>query len=202
MTDLTPDRLPEAIECLLFAAPEPLPLSVIAAALGCPEPEAYRGMVELRLRYSEGRGMIIRQVGDGWQMATRPDFGPYVTRLLSAPPSRLSRAALETLSLIAYQQPITMPEIEALRGVSSSGVVKTLMERNLVREAGKKETAGRPTLYATTDDFLMYFGLKDLTQLPDLDTFAVSAPSSESLPDADASPCEVSEMDAARTEAA
>jgi segregation and condensation protein B len=128
-------------------------------------------MVELRLRYTSGRGMQIRQVSGGFQMATHPDFGEQVSRLLSAPPSRLSRAALETLSIIAYQQPITLPEIEGIRGVNASGVVKTLMERGLVRETGKKETVGRPTLYATTDEFLMYFGLKDLGQLPDLDSF-------------------------------
>ena len=167
-------RLPEMIECLLFAATEPLPLERIAAVLEADEAEVYRAMVELRLRYTSGRGMQIRQVPDGFQMVTHPDYGEYVTRLLSAPPSRLSRAALETLSIIAYQQPITLPEVESIRGVNSSGVVKTLVDRGLVKEAGKKETAGRPTLYATTDAFLMYFGLKDLTQLPDLDGFDVA----------------------------
>ena len=167
-------RLPEMIECLLFAATEPLPLERIVQVLECDEAEAYRAMVELRLRYTSGRGMQIRQVAGGFQMVTHADFGDAVTRLLSAPPSRLSRAALETLSIIAYRQPITLPEVESIRGVNASGVVKTLVERGLVREAGKKETAGRPTLYATTDAFLMYFGLKDLAQLPDLDGFDVS----------------------------
>jgi segregation and condensation protein B len=174
--------LPEMIECLLFAATEPLSLERIAAVLGRDEPEVYRAMVELRLRYTSGRGMQIRQAAGGFQMVTHPDYGEYVTRLLSAPPSRLSRAALETLSIIAYQQPITLPEIEGIRGVNSSGVIKTLIDRGLAREAGKRETAGRPTLYATTDAFLMYFGLKDLAQLPDLDSFDATIPA-ESLAD-------------------
>jgi segregation and condensation protein B len=174
MMDALIGRLPEAIECLLFASPEPLSLERIAAALQQDEVEVYRAMIELRMRYTSGRGMQIRQVAGGFQMVTHSDFGEFVTRLLSTPPSRLSRAALETLSIIAYQQPITMPEIESIRGVNASGVVKTLVERGLVREAGKKETAGRPALYATTDEFLMYFGLKDLSQLPDLDSFVMS----------------------------
>jgi segregation and condensation protein B len=131
--------------------------------------------------------MQIRQVAGGFQMVTHSDFGEFVTRLLSAPPSRLSRAALETLSIIAYQQPISMPEIESIRGVNVSGVVKTLVERGLVCEAGKKETAGRPMLYATTDDFLMYFGLKDLTQLPDLDSFELTSLTEQALKGEEAS---------------
>ncbi|MBW3622563.1 MAG: SMC-Scp complex subunit ScpB [Armatimonadetes bacterium] len=174
MTESSLDRLPEAIECLLFAATEPLTLERLAKVLERDEAEVYRAMVELRLRYTSGRGMQIRQVAGGFQLVTHPDFGEIVTRLLSAPPGRLSRAALETLSIIAYQQPITLPEIESIRGVNASGVVKTLVDRGLVREAGKKESAGRPMLYATTDEFLMYFGLKDLSQLPDLDTFAAT----------------------------
>src|SRR3712207_3114736 len=144
MSDAPFDRLPEAIECLLFAATEPLSLERIAGVLGRDDVEVYRAMVEVRMRYTGGRGMQIRQVAGGFQMVTHADCGEYVTRLLSAPPSRLSRAALETLSIIAYQQPITLPEIEGIRGVNSSGVVKTLADRGLVREAGKKETAGRP----------------------------------------------------------
>jgi segregation and condensation protein B len=181
MSDALIGRLAEAIECLLFASPEPLSLERIAALLQQDEVEVYRAMIELRMRYTSGRGMQIRQVAGGFQMVTHSDFGEFVTRLLSAPPSRLSRAALETLSIIAYQQPITMPEIESIRGVNVSGVVKTLVERGLVREAGKKETAGRPTLYATTDEFLMYFGLKDLTQLPDLDSFELAPLTGEAL---------------------
>lgn len=168
--------LPEIIECLLFAATEPLTLERIAQVTERDEAEVYRAMVELRLRYTSGRGMQIRQVAGGFQMVTHPEHGEYVTRLLSAPPSRLSRAALETLSIIAYQQPITLPEIESIRGVNASGVVKTLVDRGLVQEAGKKESAGRPMLYATTDAFLMYFGLKDLSQLPNLDDFEASLP--------------------------
>jgi segregation and condensation protein B len=181
MSDLA-GRLPEVIECLLFASSEPLTLERISQILERDETEIYRAMVELRMQYAGGRGIQIRQVSGGFQMVTHSEFGEYVTRLLAAPPTKLSRAALETLSIIAYQQPITLPEIEGIRGVNSSGVVKTLMERNLVREAGKKETAGRPTLYATTDDFLMYFGLKDLSQLPDLDSFETSAPSAANSP--------------------
>ena len=105
-------------------------------------------------------------------MATRPEHAEAVGRLLARSSSKLSRAALETLAIIAYRQPITAPEIDAVRGVSSASVLKTLLERRLIAEAGRKATIGRPTLYATTPDFMHYFGLADLSQLPMIETDA------------------------------
>lgn len=170
---LDADTLPEAIEALLFASPEPVSLARLADALGTEEPAVHEALTELRTRYSqERRGLVIVRVADGYQMCTHPDFAPYVSRMLEAAPARLSRAALETLSIIAYRQPITLPEIEAIRGVDSAGVVRTLLDRGLIEEAGRKETVGRPTLYVTTKEFLVYFGLRDLSELPSLDELA------------------------------
>ena len=183
MTSPLDGRLAEAIECLLFATPEPLSLDRIASILEVDEASAHRAIATLRLVYAGGRGIQMRQVAGGYQLVSHPDFGVYVTRLLSAPPSRLSRAALETLAIIAYQQPITLPEIEAFRGVNSSGVVRTLSDRGLVHESGRRETAGRPALYVTTDEFLMHFGLKDLGDLPDLEDLTPDAVATGPKPD-------------------
>ncbi|MGQ9525922.1 MAG: SMC-Scp complex subunit ScpB [Armatimonadota bacterium] len=167
---IDPARLPEAVEALLFASPDPVSLERLAYALGVEEHSAYEAVTELRTRYGhERRGLTIVKVADGYQMCTHPDFAPHVSRLLEAAPARLSRAALETLSIIAYRQPITLPEIEAIRGVDSAGVVRTLLDRGLIEEAGRKDTVGRPVLYVTTKEFLVYFGLNDLSELPGLD---------------------------------
>ena len=101
-----------------------------------------------------------------WPWLDQPSVIERVARFLRPPAQRLSRPALETLAVIAYRQPVTQPELEAIRGVNSSGVVKTLLERGLIMEKGRKETVGRPILYVTTDQFLKHFGLKDLTELP------------------------------------
>ena len=110
-------------------------------------------------------------------MATRPLLAPDIARLLAAPgqKSRLSRPALETLAVIAYQQPVTQAEIEAVRGVNTDGVLKTLGERHLIEETGRKEVAGRPILYGTTPDFLHYFGLNTLDDLPPLEDIEIGA---------------------------
>ena len=121
-------------------------------------------------------GLHIVRIAGGYQMATRPPLAPDIARLLAAPgqKSRLSRPALETLAIIAYQQPVTQAEIEAVRGVSADAVLKTLAERHLVEETGRKEVAGRPILYGTTPDFLHYFGLHTLDDLPPLEDIALS----------------------------
>ncbi|HEY3281728.1 MAG TPA: SMC-Scp complex subunit ScpB [Armatimonadota bacterium] len=163
-------RLRHAVEALLFAATEPLTTDRMARVLEIDETTVYQALVDLRTDYHDGRGVHILPVAGGYQMVTHPDFAPFVGKLLAAPPTRLSRAALETLSIVAYRQPITIPEIEAVRGVSSDGVVRTLVERGLIHEAGQKETPGRPNLFVTTEEFLVYFGLKELTDLPSLET--------------------------------
>jgi segregation and condensation protein B len=161
-------RVAAAIESLLFAAPEPLPVTRIAEILEVLPEDVTAALARLMNGVSHGRGIQIVSVAGGYRMCTHPDFAPYVGKLLAPPAPRLSRAAMETLAIVAYRQPVTLPEIEAIRGVDASGVVRTLTERGMVRDVGQKETVGRPTLYATTDLFLQHFGLTSLEDLPPL----------------------------------
>jgi segregation and condensation protein B len=161
-----PHRLRAVLECLLFVATDPVTPRQVAQALSLEEGEAGRALEELRLQFTNGGGLQVVRVAGGYQMCTRPEYGEAVARFLRPAAQRLSRQALEALAIIAYRQPITQPEIEAIRGVHSGGVIKTLMERGLVQEKGRKETVGRPILYATTDEFLKHFGLDDLSELP------------------------------------
>ena len=173
-----------ALECLLFVAGEPVTLLDLAKALGVDEIAVEGALRSLQATLSErGSGLQLLKIAGGWQLSTRPEYAETVARLLTRSASKLSRAALETLSIIAYRQPITAPEIEAIRGVSASGVLKTLSERRLITEAGKKMALGRPTLYVTTPDFLHYFGIADLSQLPPLEIDAPSETvSAQSVP--------------------
>jgi segregation and condensation protein B len=121
----------------------------------------------------DGRGLQLVEVAAGHQITTRPEYNDWVRELLDPrAPTRLSIQALETLSVIAYKQPVTLPEIIELRGVKSGGVLKTLLEKRLIRITGRKEVVGRPMLYGTTKEFLLHFGLKDLTELPKIEEFA------------------------------
>ena len=159
-----------ALECLLFVAGEPLTIAEMARATVQDEISVERELRELQVVLTERKsGIQLVQIAGGWQLATRPEHSDAVARLMARASSKLTRAGMETLAIIAYRQPITLPEIEAVRGVSAAGVAKTLLDRRLITEAGKKATAGRPTLYATTQDFLHYFGLKDLAHLPEID---------------------------------
>lgn len=172
MTDAA-DRSPNGslksiLECMLFVSPQPLSVEHVSKALGIEELEVDSAIHELRLDYSD-RGLQITRIAGGYQMCTRPEYAEHISVLLEPQRTRLSRAALETSAIIAYRQPITMPEIEAIRGVNSDGVVKTLVERNLVKQVGRKDTPGRPMLYATTEEFLNYFGLNDISELPELE---------------------------------
>jgi segregation and condensation protein B len=159
-----------SLEALLYASSEPLSARDLKKAL----PEAgdllRPAMDRLRERYAEqGRGLQIVEVAGGYQITTRPEFHEVVSRLVeSAKPARLSLQALETLAVIAYRQPITVPELLELRGVRSASVVRTLLERKLVRIVGRKPVVGRPLMYGTTKEFLLRFGLKDLKDLPQL----------------------------------
>jgi segregation and condensation protein B len=158
------------LEALLFAAEEPLIPADVPEL--CPEftdeVEVARGVLQLNQLYLEsGRVFQIRMVAGGYQLCTRPEFAPFVSALVSKTRTqRLSRAALETLSIIAYRQPVSKPVIEKLRGVESSGVLSTLLERKLVAIVGREEGLGRPLLFGTTPEFLSYFGLNDLSGLP------------------------------------
>ncbi len=173
--------LPPLLEAYLFVATEPVQPAEIARILqvdaGAIE-EALEDMVNAYARRINS-GLHIVRIAGGYQMATRPALAQGIGRLLAAPnqKARLSKPALETLAIIAYQQPVTQAEIEAVRGVSADGVLKTLAERQLVAETGRKEVAGRPILYGTTPDFLHYFGLHSLDDLPPLEDLGLDGES-------------------------
>ena len=167
------ERLKAILESLLLAAGEPVSAARLAAVLdGVPQGEIRQTLGALAQEYAaEGRGIALQEVAGGYQLRTARDNAEYVRRLLAARPPRLSRPLMETLAIIAYRQPVTRPEIEQLRGVDCGGVLETLLERRLVRIAGRKEAPGRPIVYATTAEFLEVFGLKDILALPDLEEF-------------------------------
>ena len=158
------------LEALLFVTDEPLSADQIAGVLGDrPADEVPALMDALRGRYAgEGFGLEVQEVAGGFRLTTRPDLAAWVQRLNRVRPARLSRAALETLAVIAYRQPLTKAEVEGVRGVSADGVLRTLLERDLIRVVGRKPDVGRPILYGTTRTFLEHFGFKDLTDLPTL----------------------------------
>jgi segregation and condensation protein B len=164
-----PERL-AILEALLFVAEEPLALSKLQEILtDTDKAETEASVRDLALRCeAEGRGIMVQEVAGGFRLATRPDVHPWIQRLQQVKPARLSRAALETLAIVAYRQPITRAEIEAIRGVAVDGVLRTLLERELVRMLGRKADAGRPMLYGTTQQFLEHFGLRELADLPTL----------------------------------
>lgn len=168
--DRSAEDLEAAIECLLFVSGSPLAPAELARATERTEKEVCEALAKLQqgLR-RRGSGLQALQIAGGWQLSTRPEHSAVVGRLLTRERGKLSRAALETVAVIAYRQPVTAPEIEAVRGVSASGVLRTLLERKLIAEAGRKPTAGRPVLYVTTDDFLHYFAINGLEELPALE---------------------------------
>jgi segregation and condensation protein B len=163
-------RLAPILEGLLFAAGAPVPVARLVEALDGPDrKQVMRALDALDARLAEdGRGLRLMRVAGGYQLRTLAEHGPWIRRLLGGKPPRLSRALMETLAIIAYRQPSTRPEIEAIRGVDVDGVLSTLLERRLVRIVGRKEAPGRPILYGTTKDFLEVFGLPDLEALPPL----------------------------------
>ena len=158
------------VEALLFVAEEPLPLARLQEALADEDPAATEATIrELAMRLEEeGRGLMVQEVAGGFRLATRPEAHPWIQRLQQVKPQKLSRPALETLAIVAYKQPITRAEIEAIRGVAVDGVMRTLLERGLIRMLGRKAEAGRPMLYGTSAGFLEHFGFKDLGDLPSL----------------------------------
>ncbi|MEY3283584.1 MAG: hypothetical protein RIR86_1597 [Acidobacteriota bacterium] len=170
----TREEIKPVIECLLFVAEEPLPFKVICKVLGTvPEEDVQLALDNLVAEYdARDCGLEIREVAGGWRISTRPQHHDFIRKYLKTRPSaRLSLPALETLAVIAYKQPITVPEILEIRGVSSSSAIKTLLEKRLIVTRGRKETVGRPMMYGTSRDFLIQFGLKDLTELPSIEDF-------------------------------
>lgn len=157
----------DVVEALLFASDTPLEAERIREVLELESAQAARELVEeLRARYQD-RGLQIVEVGGGYRMITRPELAPWLVRLARArTKSRLSRPALETLAIIAYKQPVSRPEVDAIRGVNSEAVLENLLERRLIRITGRKEAPGRPYLFETTREFLVAFGLRDLADLP------------------------------------
>ena len=159
----------DVVEALLFASDVPLEAERIRDVLDLENVAAVRELVgELMARYeTEERGLAIMEVGGGWRMVTRPELAPWLVRLARARTRvRLSRPALETLAIVAYKQPVSRPEIDAVRGVNSDATLDNLLERRLVRIAGRKEAPGRPFVYETTREFLIAFGLRDAADLP------------------------------------
>ena len=171
---MTEQELISALEAIIYAADEPATIDQMVAAIGGEKPEVRAALDKLVASYgSDERGIEIRKVAGGWKMYTKAQHHEAVRKFIKSlrPPVRLTMPALETLSVIAYKQPATLPEINEVRGVNCGGVVKTLLERRLITTAGRKEAVGRPILYRTSKDFLMRFGLADLEELPSLKEF-------------------------------
>ncbi len=161
------------IEALLFVSEEPLTGQRIAEILECDRREALRLARKLRDQYeANGRAIGVEEVAGGFQLRTRQDLVPWIRKFLASRPARLSRPALEVLAVVAYRQPVTRQEIEAIRGVDCSGVLQSLLERALIKIMGRKDVPGRPIIYGTTRRFLEQFSLSDLSQLPTLREFA------------------------------
>lgn len=167
-------ELKAILEAIVYVTDEPLSVQQIAAALERPAAEIERVLNLLVEEYSDPRhGVTIREVAGGYKMGTKPEHHETIRAFVKnlKPPLKLSLAALETLAVIAYKQPITAPEVMEIRGVQGAGVLKTLLDRKLITTAGRKNVVGRPILYKTTKEFLVQFGLKDLSELPTLKEF-------------------------------
>lgn len=166
---MTRDELKAAIEAMLFAHGDPLTLGEMVAALTIGEGLGEQLLKEMTERYAdEDRGITLTEVAGGWQLVTKPTYLPFLRHILTPSNTRykLSSASLETLAIVAYRQPITRTEIESIRGVKAEKAITTLLALDLIVETGRREGVGRPILYATTDRFLLHFGLKSLADLP------------------------------------
>ena len=166
-------ELVAVLEALLFVSGEPIPGARLATVLAVSKAEIEQALNFLSQQLAgDGRGIQLVKLAGGYRLVTKPDYAPWLKRLDKAKVAqRLSRSALESLAIIAYKQPLVRSEIEEIRGVETSGVLRTLLERKLVRIVGRKEVPGRPIMYGTTKFFLEHFGLQDITQLPPLREF-------------------------------
>lgn len=166
-------ELKAIIESLIFVADEPVGAKVIADVVDM-DREAVETAIQDLVKDFQARsgGLQLREIAGGWQIATRPEHHEYIRAYLKSKPSaKLSLASLETLAVIAYRQPVTVPEILEIRGVQSPSAIKTLLDKRLIVAKGRKETVGRPMMYGTSKEFLIQFGLKDLTELPSIEDF-------------------------------
>ena len=193
MTETTEKRLDLVIEALLFTSDKPLSAQDIRACMPVETlADIKKALDELKGRYDElERSFVLKEVAQGFQFRTRSVYAPYILQMLKTSPTRLSKAALETLSIIAYKQPILRQEVERLRGVDVGGIIRTLLEKGLVKIMGRKNLPGRPLIYGTTKKFLEVFDLKSIESLPKLKEvkeFGIEAegtemPLNEVLPD-------------------
>jgi segregation and condensation protein B len=161
------------VEALIFVSDEPLSVKIIADVLEEDRETVEAAVEELKNEYEQREsGLILREIAGGWQISTRAEYHEEIRKFLKTRPSaKLSLAALETLAVIAYKQPVTIPEILEIRGTQSSSSIKTLLDKKLIINKGRKETVGKPMQYGTSKDFLIQFGLKDLSELPSIEDF-------------------------------
>ncbi len=166
-------ELVAVIEALIFVSDEPLTVRTLVKLLTEDKDTVNAALDQLSKEYDEREsGLQVRNIGGGWQMSTRPEFHEDVRALLKTRPSaKLSLASLETLAVIAYKQPVTVPEILEIRGVQSASSIKTLLDKRLIVSKGRKDTVGRPMQYGTSQEFMIQFGLKDLSELPSIEDF-------------------------------
>ncbi len=161
------------VEALIFVADEPINVKLLAEVLGEDRETIEAAIEQLQAEYEQrSSGLQLREIAGGWQISTRTEYHDEVRRFLKTRPNaKLSLAALETLAVIAYKQPATIPEILEIRGVQSASAIKTLLDKKLIVAKGRKETVGRPMQYGTSKDFLIQFGLRDLSELPSIEDF-------------------------------
>ena len=194
------DELKSIVEALIFASEEPISIGRLTKSIDDATPKQIEKAIEaLNHEYDEtGRSFFVKKLAGGYQFVTRPEYGRWVRRILKTTTRpRLSRAALETLSIIAFKQPVSRSEIDFIRGVNSDGVLKSLLERRLIAIAGRAETVGRPLLYKTTPEFLRYFGLNSLDDLPkpkEIDELLASGEAATILGDAESEAREVARV--------
>ena len=171
INDLKQEKtLPAILEALLFIAVSPVSITQLASSLGESERKVTNALFELEQYYSENRGLRLQWHGKKVQLTSSPEFSKIIETFLGVEvTTTLSQASLEALAIIAYKQPITRPDIDEIRGVNSDGVVRNLLSKGLIEENGRVEGVGRPILYGTTSDFLNYFGLSSIEELPTID---------------------------------
>lgn len=171
--EISSAELKSIAEALIFVADEPINAKTIADVIDVDREAVEKALAELVEEYdTRASGLQLREIAGGWQIATRPEHHENVRAYLKSKPSaKLSLASLETLAVIAYKQPVTVPEILEIRGVQSPSAIKTLLDKRLIVAKGRKETVGRPMMYGTSKEFLIQFGLKDLSELPSVEDF-------------------------------
>ncbi|MFC2048961.1 SMC-Scp complex subunit ScpB [Elusimicrobiota bacterium] len=188
---MTRDEIKKIIECLLFVSSKPISKNKFAKVLEGTDPgEIEELILEIGADYNKAeKPIFVQHVAGGWRYATKPEYAEWVKLLFSKETTyRLSIAALETLAIISYRQPVTVQEIELIRGVSAGGVLRGLLEKRLIKIAGRKEVLGRPILYRTSDKFLEYFGLTSISDLPPLEDLGIDEELKELIEESGFSP--------------